>query len=144
MFRPLRRLQDNIAPPVTGRSGGGLWQMVTSIGPQVLIDFALVTLPAFALYTIIAFPELPCGLGGGRPSVVELVLSEIPDLPWSDLGVAVALERKHVGPVLLLLETDHVMIFTRTQGSQALFSRSEAFGIKKEAIQAIVYKPRLR
>jgi len=142
--RPMRRLQGNLALPIAERSGGGLWQMIPSVGPHALINFALLTLPSLALYATIAFPELPRGLGGGRQPAVELVLSEMPDLPWSDLGVPVAFERKRVGPVLLLLETDHVMIFTRTQGGQALFSRSEAFGIKNEAIQAIIYKPRLR
>src|SRR5574337_2222702 len=126
LFRPLRRLQNNLAPSVAGQSEDGFRQLIASIGPKPLIDFAVITLPTFALYAIIAFPELPRGLGGGRPSAVELVLSEMPGLSWSDLGVSVDFERKHVGPVLLLLETDHVLIFTRTQGSQALFSRSEA------------------
>lgn len=143
VYPVLLRVQDIFALPTAEHLSDRLWQMITLISPLTLLYFTLGFLATLTLYATVAFPQLPRHFGGGRPPAVELVLTEMPDLPWSDLGVLADSERKHVGPVLLLLETDEDMIFKRTQGSQIPITYPEAFGIKKRIIQAIVYKPRL-
>jgi hypothetical protein len=67
-------------------------------------------LAMFVFYSAFVFPHFSREFGGGKKSLIEVLLSNPLEVQWSALGISVSENGKKVGPISLLLETDSMYV----------------------------------
>jgi hypothetical protein len=98
--------------------------------PTVLLQM----LCCLIAYSMLVFPHLRREFGGGKPTEIELVLSEKTKLPWATDGLPVSSDGLTIGPALLLMETDKTVVITNVTNPT-----SDAFALNKDMVIAYRY-----
>ena len=127
--------------------GSGLVTTRVTSGAVRWSDFSIIIpflLLGLTWYAISLFPTIPRHFGGGRKPIVRVVLPEAPQPDWAAFGLPRGEDRKTIGPVVLLLETDAMLFVKRRESCSpwpwpSAKGKAQAVGIDKKLVAGLVY-----
>jgi hypothetical protein len=113
------------------------------------MEHSILLLAAIVAFSVFVYPQIPRAFGGGAKPTIRLLLSE--KYPFIDnIDLPLSNDGKTIGPVLLLRQTENILIVTKIpQSTNWLLDEDSrkpisAISLGRASIAAIVFNPPCR